>query len=369
MSKKIKVSIICITYNQESYVKDCLDGFLKQQTDFDYEILIHDDASSDGTIDILEQYAKTDARIKLFKEKTNQFSSTGTDFLKQLFLDSKGDYIAICEGDDYWTDPLKLQQQYDFMEGHQDYAVCFHPVNVVYQGLEKPSHLYPKETDSRYFIVDNLLKENFIQTNSVMYRKQDYEAMATNVMPNDWYLHLYHAQFGKIGFINRVMSVYRRHNAGIWWQTSAGGDVDEIWKKYGANHLVLYYELLKIYGANKRYRHIIDEHISGTIRILSRLDSVNNTNLIEAYVQKFSDSSKSVFMSLCRTIWITEDTQNQLITKLQSQNAELQLQNDELHTKKTKLQLQNNELLNSLSWKITQPLRRLNKIMNNIIRR
>ena len=69
MSKKIKVSIICITYNQESYVKDCLDGFLKQQTDFDYEILIHDDASSDGTIDILEQYAKTDARIKLFKEK------------------------------------------------------------------------------------------------------------------------------------------------------------------------------------------------------------------------------------------------------------------------------------------------------------
>jgi hypothetical protein len=154
------------------------------------------------------------------------------------------------------------------------------------------------------------------------------------------------------------MSAYRRHSGGIWWQTSKGGDIDEIWKKHGANHLVLYSELLKIYGHNNYYRRIIDGHINGTVRILSKLDSSRNTNLIESYIHNFNDSCSNIFMSLCRTIGNTVEVQEKI-----------QLQNNELNLKNSRLQLENDQLLNSLSWRITQPLRRLNKISKSIIKR
>ena len=123
------VSICCITYNHAPFIKKCLDGFLMQETSFPIEILIHDDASSDGTDTIVREYAERypDLIFPLY-ETENQYSKGKSSVMDIVYNYSraKGKYIAYCEGDDYWTDPLKLKKQVDFMEAHPDYSVCFH---------------------------------------------------------------------------------------------------------------------------------------------------------------------------------------------------------------------------------------------------
>lgn len=121
------VSISCITYNHTPYIRECLDGFLMQKCDFDFEVLIHDDASTDGTQEIIREYQeKYPEIIKPILQKENQWSQGVRGInLKFNFSRAKGKYIALCEGDDYWTDPLKLQKQVDFLEENEDYGACF----------------------------------------------------------------------------------------------------------------------------------------------------------------------------------------------------------------------------------------------------
>ena len=129
MSTTPLVSICCLTYNHAPFIRDCLEGFLAQQTTFPIEILIHDDASTDGTDAIIRQYTAQhpDIIFPLY-ETENQYSRGYAGKMDIVFNYSRarGKYIAYCEGDDYWTDPLKLQRQVDFMESHPDYSVCFH---------------------------------------------------------------------------------------------------------------------------------------------------------------------------------------------------------------------------------------------------
>ena len=119
MDSDIKISIICNAFNHARYIRDTLDGFVMQKTDFKFEILIHDDASTDETADIIREYeAKYPDLIKPIYQKENQYSKDVwiTDVFQ--LRRSKGKYIALCEGDDYWTDPDKLQKQYDALESH-----------------------------------------------------------------------------------------------------------------------------------------------------------------------------------------------------------------------------------------------------------
>lgn len=122
------VSICCITYNHAQFIRKCLDGFLMQQTDFPIEILIHDDCSTDGTTEIIREYkAKYPELIFPLYEEENQYQQGKAgeiDFYN--YRRARGKYIAYCEGDDYWIDPLKLQKQVDFMEANPEYSVCFH---------------------------------------------------------------------------------------------------------------------------------------------------------------------------------------------------------------------------------------------------
>ena len=114
-NSEIAVSVICLTYNQEKYIEKALNGFVKQKTNFKFEVLVHDDASTDKTTEIIKQYEKKYPDIvKPIYQKTNQFS-IGNNPTKICFKKSKGKYIALCEGDDYWCDENKLQKQYDFM--------------------------------------------------------------------------------------------------------------------------------------------------------------------------------------------------------------------------------------------------------------
>ena len=126
----ILVSINCITYNQEEYVADAIEGFLMQKTDFDYEILIGEDCSTDNTRKIVEEYAaKYPDKIRLITSERNV--GCRKKFTEGFSSNSKGKYIAECEGDDYWIDPYKLQKQVDYLEGNPECTLCFHAAELV----------------------------------------------------------------------------------------------------------------------------------------------------------------------------------------------------------------------------------------------
>lgn len=267
---KPMVSILCLAYNQKDYIKKALDGFLMQETNFKYEVLIHDDASNDGTADIIKEYQKKNPEIiKPIYQKKNQFSQ-GVKITPIYQLPRvKGTYIAICEGDDYWTDPKKLQTQVDYMEKNSSHALCFHPVKVFFENNEHKESVFP--TEKTGFTLNKLLQGNFIQTNSVMYRAlSSYKDIAKDVMPGDYYLHLYHAKNGKIGFIDKVMAAYRKHEGGVWWHSAT--DSNKIYLKYGLEHLVLYFELLRLYGDNPKYRKHIESSIGDLMYVLCEVD-------------------------------------------------------------------------------------------------
>jgi glycosyltransferase involved in cell wall biosynthesis len=122
------VTIICTSYNHENYIKECLDGFIMQQTNFSFEIIVHDDVSTDATIQIVKEYeSKYPHLFNNIYQTENQFSKREVNIWGDIIIPkSKGKYIAICEGDDYWTDPYKLQKQVDFLEQNEDYVLTLH---------------------------------------------------------------------------------------------------------------------------------------------------------------------------------------------------------------------------------------------------
>lgn len=132
----IAVSICCLAYNQEKLITDAIKGFMMQRTKFNYEIIIHDDASTDRTPEIIRKYQRSYPKlIKPILQTKNQFSRDGVyPFWTHLYPAAQGRYIAECDGDDYWTDPYKLQRQYEFMEANPEYAICYH--NYVIKNMQ-----------------------------------------------------------------------------------------------------------------------------------------------------------------------------------------------------------------------------------------
>ena len=295
------VTVLCIAFNQSKYIAQALDSLLAQVTNFQYEIVVHDDASTDGTCDIIREYEKANPGIlSVNYESQNQFSKNGVQFLKDMYINAKGKYIAICEGDDYWTDVYKLQKQVDFLEKHYQYSIVFHRVNVFTEGSTKGQFLFPDPKENSKFTVNNLLRRNFIQTNSVMYRRQEYFELPTRITPFDWYMHLYHAQYGEIGFIDEVMSSYRRHPGGLWWEATV--NIDEVWKKHGLAHLALYAELIKLYGGDRKAKEILDNSVINMFHNLRNVDKKYRTNLTEEAFATFPRLAVNYTLNLYKQI-------------------------------------------------------------------
>ena len=135
MSEKILVAINCCVYNHEPYLRDCLQGFVMQKTDFPFVAIVHDDASTDNSAAIIREYAeKYPDIIKPIYETENQFSKADGSLgrvINRAIEATGAKYIAMCEGDDYWIDPLKLQKQVDFMEANNNYSICFHKAKTL----------------------------------------------------------------------------------------------------------------------------------------------------------------------------------------------------------------------------------------------
>jgi len=199
-----------------------------QKTDFAFEIILGEDESTDGTREICIEYAeKHTDKIKLFlRSRKDVIYINGLPTGRYNFIESlkaaKGKYIALCEGDDYWTDPYKLQRQVDFLEANPDYSICFHAVEKRFEEPEKPSVYNGASCKIRSNIYD-LAYDNYITTCSVIYRNKFGKELPFwfNKIPvGDWGLHLIAAGFGDIYYIPNIMAVYRVHKGGIWGSQS-----------------------------------------------------------------------------------------------------------------------------------------------------
>ena len=157
------VSIITLAYNHSKYIRQCLDGFIMQKTDFPFEVIIHDDASTDGTADIIREYEKKyPGIIKPVYQTENQYSRKIAIGRTYLYPKAEGEYIAECEGDDYWNDPYKLQKQVDYMRSHQECSMCFTSQGTFFQ--DSRTYVPGTEEGFRIFTFRDFLKRNYVGT-------------------------------------------------------------------------------------------------------------------------------------------------------------------------------------------------------------
>lgn len=213
MRDKPIVSIHCLVYNHELYLRQCLDGFVMQKTDFAFEAIVHDDCSTDGSAAIIREYAeKYPEIIKPIYETENQFSKIGFSGINSIMIaHSNGKYVALCEGDDYWIDPLKLQKQVNYMEEHPECGLI-HTLAKVY-----------KQNDSIFIDgwskcgqFDELLFNNFVVTPTACFRKDLYLRFISEIGFNngwkmgDYPLWLFISKYSRVILLPDVTSVYRQ---------------------------------------------------------------------------------------------------------------------------------------------------------------
>jgi len=240
MEKKYKVQTTCYTYNHESYIKDAMDGFVMQKTTFPVVHVIVDDASTDGTVGVIDQYVhenfdfwegseayekETDfGHVIYARHKTNRNcyfaviclrenhrsqKKPKRPYLREWAKESK--YIAMCEGDDYWIDLYKLQKQVDFMESHQDYSMVCH--NAIVKKGDKKSLFVNVQKDSHAIELEELLDRWCIPTASLLYRNEEnlYPDDFPGFPNGDYALELLLFKRGRLYYMMSPMSIYRRH--------------------------------------------------------------------------------------------------------------------------------------------------------------
>ncbi len=213
---KPKVSVVCMVYKHEVYLRKCFDGFIMQKTTFPIEILVNDDCSPDGSADVMREYeAKYPELFHCIYQEENQYSKGKMAWWEILFPMAKGDYIAICEGDDYWIDPYKLQKQVDFMEQHPDYVACFHNARVQYKDHVT---LFNALNETHNPSTKALIKRRwFIATPTLLFRNvlHEFPEWRGEVLNGDYLLELLLAREGKFYYMDDVMAVYRQDGQGM----------------------------------------------------------------------------------------------------------------------------------------------------------
>ncbi len=369
MSVRPKVSIITLTYNHENYIEDALRSFVNQIVSFDFEVIVSDDASQDETQKIIREYAKLYPNIikPIFHKKNIGAVPNLHNALKQV----KGEYLSLCDGDDYWTDTLKLQKQVTFMDKNPEYYLYFHDVNIIFQDAKVRNEIYPRLKSDNEVSLSGLIKNNFIPTNSVMYRSLDYKNIPDDILPPDWYLHIFHAKNGKIGYLKETMATYRRHSNGIWWDSIK--NPDELWIKYGAMHQKFYKELKKLFNSDRDALDIINESMSKFMLQLADIDKRKGTKLFENAI-KVDPTVIEITLQYAyeqnmkfEAYWLESSTYTKKLQK------DIDLLNHEKHTYKNKYEDLHQQLINidnSRIWKLRNLIRgKNNQQSKNIIKK
>lgn len=297
----VMVSVYCMTYNHAGLIRKCLDGFIMQKTDFKFEIWVHDDCSNDGTIEILKEYeTKYPELMNVVYESENQYSQ-GKDISTIMKPYFRGKYIALCEGDDCWTDPSKLQKQFNFMENNPEYTLCTHKVKEVM--LEDGSCFeHPKEFDHDDTIVPGFIVRKgggFFPTCS-FFRRAD-----VNVIPNRWgsgicedfNIILSSMLCGNVYYMDDCMGIKHTGYPGSW--SSRHSQIEMI-----ANHKKAEIESIRRFDeeTNGKYHEFVEEKV---LINNYQIECVFYQNYKKLFTDKYlSQSKKYLSKKVIMKTWI-----------------------------------------------------------------
>ena len=268
MSDKIMVSVMCTAFNHKEYVREALEGMVNQQTDFDYEILINDDVSTDGTADIVREYAeKYPTKVRAFFPEKNLYSQNIDVYYHTFFPNAQGKYVAFCEGDDYWTDETKLQRQVDFLEEHPEYSACVHNTVLHYCDAQQPDDTLLHHGGDRDVEFEDILPgmHGAWHTSSLMARTEvlasppDYYHIASEHGFGDFPYGLMVRNAGKVRYLNRAMSVYRLNSNQEAW--SSGFDYVAKKRIYFLEGVVKTLEAFRNHVSDEAVLALIDENL------------------------------------------------------------------------------------------------------------
>ena len=211
------VSVLCLVYNHEKFLTETIKGFLNQKTNFVFEVVIHDDASTDNSADIIRKFEKEYPDLfKPIYQKVNQHSIEVGRISRIIFSAANGKYSAFCEGDDYWTDPYKLQKQVDFLEANPDYSMSGHRVAIYKEESKKMRGKSPKNKSTLY--AKDIITGASVPTLSMVFRTKfikDLPDIYYKAPVKDLFLKIHLSTKGKAIFFNEIMGVYRSHPGGI----------------------------------------------------------------------------------------------------------------------------------------------------------
>jgi glycosyltransferase involved in cell wall biosynthesis len=311
------VSISCITYNHEKYISDALDSFLMQKTDFDFEILIHDDASTDGTADIIRDYERRYPNIiKPIYQTENKYKN-GLKVIHYIFNYHRaiGEYIALCDGDDYWTDKYKLQKQVDYMRKNPECSMCIHSSDIVdgnkrFEGVKVRPY-----KESCIVSIDDLIMGGggFCTTASIMYCRNKFKDLPKFFMDahvEDLPLQLILASRGKVYYIDESMSAYRVGIQGAWTTNLNSGKYSKERNIENWNNDIKLIKEFDIYTMNryKKSTDLVINNIQMIILLTSRKkDEIKKSQCKEYYnslkiKDRFKVNAKYYFPNLIQGI-------------------------------------------------------------------
>lgn len=296
-----KVSVLTLTYNHADFIEKNIQSVLEQTTDFPINHIIADDGSDDETREIIINYAARHPHIiPVFQKKR----SHGFHAVRALFAMARSEYVALCDGDDYFTDCQKLQTQADFLDTYPECALCFHPVQVVYEDGTSRSRVYPpldalpRGVRPFYYLTD-LLRFNMIQTNSVMYRWRFRNGLPewfrADLTPGDWYWHILHAEMGKIGFINKIMAVYRRHKKSVYYSAEINTRIHR--DRAGGQELEVYSAVNKHF--NGKYASILGDMANGVLAsLLLHAQETGDSGIFDSMIERYPEFAAHFLASI-----------------------------------------------------------------------
>lgn len=296
-----RVSICVVTYQHAQYIEQCLESLLSQQTSYKFEILVAEDSSDDGTRDICVKYAERHPETirLLLHNRSNNINIGGRptgrfNFTYNLY-EARGKYITLCDGDDYWTDPLKLQKQVDALENNEDAVICFHNVGLLKDG--KIEHDFRTREVPEITDIYDLANGNFIHTPSVMFRNiiSEFPQEFFKCPVGDFMLYLLLAKHGKIIKLPDEMAMYRYQSNETSWTNASGDYRSQRW-------IVMYYYLARVLAPhpvsklfyNKYENHLrfwVKKHIKNSAQGLAR-------TLIEDVYKELNKSKDSDYDEL-----------------------------------------------------------------------
>jgi glycosyltransferase involved in cell wall biosynthesis len=273
-----KVSVLLSTYNHENFIKWAVESVLMQETDFDFELVIIEDFSTDGTRDIVTDFQKKyPDKIRLVLSDKNM---NNLDNFVSAFQSSAARYIAMLDGDDFWTSPRKLQRQADFLDTHPECSVCFHNVRVFYEDEDGAPWNYNHDAQREISTLEDLWEYNFIAGRAAMLRAGlfgEFPGWFFEEIWGDWPLYILNAQYGDIGYIDEVMGAYRIHSGGYWSGLDRVQKLEQLVHFYGRMNRNLGFRYEKsIRAAMSRYSSELALQRAKAAERRSHLDLIRN---------------------------------------------------------------------------------------------